>query len=102
MQKLDGPQGCTGKRQRALTPPEELDGSLTAAVTIFHITGIIPQVVLLQGVNSQGNGHFLLTQMLLDNPARQTNQKLTQPFFFAAPVLEPELIFFFASSSDLC
>lgn len=69
------PRGFSGKRQRALTPSEELDGGLATAITILHITGIIAQVLLLQGVNCQGNGHFLLTKMLLDNPARQTNKR---------------------------
>lgn len=70
------PRGFSGKRQRALTPSEELDGGLATAITILHITGIIAQVLLLQGVNCQGNGHFLLTKMLLDNPARQTNGEI--------------------------
>lgn len=60
--------------QRGLTAPEELNGGVTSAITIFHITGIIPQVLLLYGANSQGNGHFLLTEVLLDNPARPTKQ----------------------------
>lgn len=46
-------QKHSGKRQRALTPPEELESGLATAVSIFHITGIISQVLLLQRVNSQ-------------------------------------------------
>lgn len=58
--------------QRALTSPEELNGGVTSAITIFHITGIIPQVFLLYGANSQGNCYFLLTEVLLEDPARPT------------------------------
>lgn len=72
-----------GERQRALTPLEELDGSLASAVTVFHITGIISQVLLLQRVNSQRNGHFLLTKMLLDHPA---TQRKTHWAMLTAPV----------------
>lgn len=61
--------------QRALTAPEELNGGVTSAITIFHITGIIPQVVLLYGANSQGNCHFLLTEVLPEDPARPTKQE---------------------------
>lgn len=61
--------------QRALTAPEELNGGVTSAITIFHITGIIPQVFLLYGANSQGNCHFLLTEVLLEDPARPTKQE---------------------------
>lgn len=68
-----------GERQRALTPLEELDGSLASAVTVFHITGIISQVLLLQRVNSQRNGHFLLTKMLLDHPATQRKTHWAMP-----------------------
>lgn len=66
--------------QRALTAPEELNGGVTSAITVFNITGIIPQVLLLYGANSQGNCHFLLAEMLLDDPARPTKQdwKLTE------------------------
>lgn len=65
----------TARRQRALTPSEELDGRLASAVPVLHITGIIPQVLLLQRVDSQGNGHFLFTEVLFDNPATQNKQK---------------------------
>lgn len=64
----------TRARQRALTPPEQLDGGLATAVAIFHITGIISQVLLLQGVDGQRNGHLLLSQMLLDHPAKQATK----------------------------
>lgn len=60
--------------QRALTAPEELNGGVTSAITIFNITGVIPQVVLLYRANSQGNRHFLLAEMLLDDPAQPTKQ----------------------------
>lgn len=61
--------GRRDKCQGALTPPEELDGGLPTTVAVFHITRIVSQVLLLQGAYSQGNGHFLLAKMLLDDPA---------------------------------
>lgn len=70
--------GCRDKCQGALTPPEELNGSLAATVTVLHITRIVSQVLLLQGAYSQGNGHFLLAKMLLHDPAttnKQTKKK---------------------------
>lgn len=65
------------KCKRALTAPQELNGSLTTTVTVLHITRVIPQIFFLYGANSQGNGHFLLTKMLSDNPARPTKQYWT-------------------------
>lgn len=69
MQSFSGDQS-----QRALTAPEELNGGVTSAITVFNITGIIPQVLLLYGANSQGNRHFLLAEMFLDDPAGPRKQ----------------------------
>lgn len=73
--------GRRDKCQGALTPPEELNGSLPTTVAVFHITRIVSQVLLLQGAYSQGNGHFLLAKMLLDDPAtrgkKQKNKATT-------------------------
>lgn len=75
---VNAPCGCSGKRQRALTPPEELDGCLATAITIFHITRIVSQVLLFQRVNSEGNGHFLFTKMFFDHSAKTNKQTTTK------------------------
>lgn len=75
--------------QRALTAPQELNGGVTSAITIFHITGIVPKVFLLYGADGQGNCHLLLTKVLLEHSERSTKnrQNINWVIFLYSPKL---------------
>lgn len=47
----------------------ELDVGLSPPIAVLHIARVVAQVALLQRVNGQGDGNFLLPQMLPDCPA---------------------------------
>lgn len=47
----------------------ELDAGLSSPVAVLHVAGVVAQVALLQTVDGQRDGDFLLPQVLPDCPA---------------------------------
>lgn len=52
-----------------LTLLDELDIRLPPPVAVLHVAWVIAEITLLQGVNGQRDGHFLLSEVLPDRPA---------------------------------
>lgn len=50
----------------------ELDVGLPPPVAVLHVAGVVAQVVLLQRVDGQRDGHLLLPEVLPDCPAKGT------------------------------
>lgn len=49
----------------------ELDVGLSPSVAVLDITRVVPEVVLLQSVDGQRDGHLLLPKVLSDCPAQK-------------------------------
>lgn len=47
----------------------ELDVGLSPPVAVLHVARVVAEVALLQGIYCQGDGNFLLAQVLPDCPA---------------------------------
>lgn len=59
-----------------LTLLDEFDVCLPPPVAVLHIAGVVAEVALLQGVDGQRDGNFLLSEVLPDCPAGGSTELL--------------------------